>query len=270
MKNLKIPILLLLAAVFFSCSATKKINKVIDKKTAVVVNNSNAEDSIKEIKEYFSAFKSNHINFTTFNAKLKIESTGENGRNPDITAVVRMIKDSAIWISLSATVLNVEVYRVLITRDSMILLNKQEKEVKYRALDYLQEVTQIPFDFATVQDIIIGNPIFISDSISAFRKTVSQVMISTIDNHFKNIFTIDAAGKNMLHSKMDDVDLSRNRTADIVYDGYQSNNGLNFSTLRKITASEKNKMDVNLEFKQYDFNKEVSVSLNVPKNYKIK
>ena len=270
MKNLKIPVLFLLATILFSCRATKKINKVIDKQTAVVVMNTNAEDSIKEVKDYFSALKSNYINFTSFNAKLKIESTGENGKNPDITAVVRMVKDSAIWISLSATILNVEVYRVLITRDSIILLNKQEKEVKYRSLDYLQEVTQIPFDFVTVQDIIVGNPIFISDSVSAFRKTASQVMISTIDNYFKNIFTMDAAGKNMLHSKMDDVDPKRNRTADIVYDGYQSNNGLNFSALRKITASEKNKMEIKLEFKQYEFNKEVSVSFNVPKNYKIK
>ena len=270
MKNLKLLFLFLLSAVLFSCRATKKINKAIDKKTTVILNNSNTEDSIREVRDYFSAFKSNRINYSTFSAKVKIESTGENGKNPDITAVVRMIKDSAIWVSLSATILNVEVYRILITKDRMILLNKQDKEVKYRSLDYLQEVTHIPFNFSTVQDVIVGNPIFISDSISAFRKSTDQVMIATIDNLFKNIFTLDASGKLMLHSKMDDVDFSRNRTADIIYEGYQNNTGLNFSTLRKITASEKHKIDIKLEFKQYEFDKDVPVSLTVPKNYKVK
>jgi hypothetical protein len=270
MKNLNIVVLLLISVFIFSCTATKKINKAIDKKVSVVANNSNVEDSIKEVKKYFNAFKSNHIDFSTFNAKVKIESTGANGKNPDITAVVRMVKDSAIWVSLSATFLNVEVYRILITKDSVILMNKQDKEVKYRSLDYLQEVTQIPFDYATLQDVIIGNPVFISDSVSAFRKSADQIMISTIDQYFKNLFTIDAAQKLMLHSKMDDVDNARNRTADIAYDGYDNNQGTYFATKRKISASEKNKIDINLEFKQYEFNKTISVALTVPKNYKIK
>lgn len=270
MNILKTSLLFLTATLLFSCRATKKINKAIDKKTTVILNNSSTEDSIREVRAYLNAFTANRINYATFSAKVKIESTGEKGKNPDITAVVRMIKDSAIWVSLSATILNVEVYRILITKDRMILMNKQDKEVKYRTLDYLQEVTHIPFNFATVQDVIVGNPIYISDSISAFRKSNEQVMIATIDNLFKNIFTLDTSGKFMLHSKMDDVDVTRNRTADIMYEGYQNTTGINFSTQRKITASEKSKIDIKLEFKQYEFDKEVSVSLTIPKNYKVK
>ena len=84
-----------------------------------------------------------------------------------------------------------------------------------------------------------------------------------------NIASVDGVLKTNA-KKMDDVDFSRNRTADIIYEGYQNNTGLNFSTLRKITASEKNKIDIKLEFKQYEFDKDVPVSLTVPKNYKVK
>ncbi len=63
--------------------------------------------------------------------------------------------------SLSATFLNIEVYRVLIMKDSVILLNKQQKEVQFRSLDYLQEVIQIPFDYKTIEDLLIGNPVFV-------------------------------------------------------------------------------------------------------------
>ena len=262
---------MLAVIVFSSCRSTKTINKAIaPKELTPVIINKDVEDSILKVKQVLTDFKSQKIDFTTFSAKIKVESTGNNGKNPDISAVVKIIKDSAIWMSLSATFLNVEVYRVLIKKDSVILLNKQDKEVKYRSLDYLQEVTQIPFDFKTLQDLIIGNPVFIGDSVISFRKINNTILLSTLDPYFKNLITISSDNKTMLHSKMDDIDLSRSRTADITYDGYENTLGFNFSTDREISVSEKNKLDVKLNYKQYEFNKEVIITFNIPKNYKLK
>jgi hypothetical protein len=159
---------------------------------------------------------------------------------------------------------------VLITKDSVILLNKQDKEVQYRSMDYLQEITEIPFDFHTLQELIIGNPVFFSDSINSFKQLESQYMVSSVGDIFKNLLTLTKDKKLMMHSKMDDVDLSRSRTADITYDDYETNNGIAFSTNRQIVATEKNKIDIRMNFKQYEFNKELSVSMTVPKNYKRK
>ena len=61
--------------------------------------------------------------------------------------------------------------------------------------------------------------------------------------------------------------MARNRTADITYSEYETKSGFSFSTYREITVSEKNKLDITLKFKQYEFNKELSVSFNIPKNY---
>ena len=71
----------------------------------------------------------------------------------------------------------------------------------------------------------------------------------------------------MMHSKLDDVDINRSRTADLTYADYENKSGFNFSTYREITVSEKNKLDIRLNFKQYEFNKVLSVSFNIPKNY---
>lgn len=271
MKKTTILIFILAAVAFCSCRSTKKINKAIEPKEVIpVVVNKDVEDSINKIRQVLTDFKSQKIEFTTFNAKIKVESTGAKGKNPDISAVVKIIKDSAIWMSLSATFLNVEVYRVLIKKDSVILINKQEKEVQFRSLDYLQEVTQIPFDFKTLQDLIIGNPVFIGDTVISFRKINNIMLLSTIDPYFKNLLTISEDNKIMLHSKMDDIDVSRSRTADITYNGYENSSGFNFSTEREISASEKNKIDIKLNYKQYEFNKEVSIVFNIPKNYKLK
>jgi hypothetical protein len=41
-----------------------------------------------------------------------------------------------------------------------------------------------------------------------------------------------------------------------------------FPTSREITVSEKNKLDIQLKFKQYEFNKDLSISFNIPANFK--
>src|SRR5438128_1096253 len=171
-----------LLLILASCKTTRQqINKAIaPKDTAAAINNQSVADSLKIVTGTMQEFRAHHINFNTFSAKIKVEIEGSKGKQPDITAVVRVIKDSAIWISLSATFLNIEVYRILITKDSVILLNKRDKEVQFRSLDYLQEVTEIPFDYKTVEDLLVGNPVFYNDSIISYRKYENFVLISSI------------------------------------------------------------------------------------------
>ncbi len=253
-----------------SCRTTKQINKAIATKdtTAVVIPNTSAADSLKMIKETIDSLHSHYIDYKTFSAKIKVEYEDNKGKQPDILAVVRIIKDSAIWVSLSATIFNVEVYRMLITKDSVILMNTRDKEVQYRSLDYLQEVTQIPFDYKTIQDLLIGNPIFLDSTVIAYKKNDDKILVATIGAVFKNLLTLSADKNLVVHSKLDDVDVTRNRTADITYGDYENKSGIDFSTYREITVSEKNKVDIRFNYKQYEFNKELSVVLKVPKNYK--
>ena len=256
-----------------SCKTVKQINKVIGPKdtTAVVTVDKSKVDSLLTIKNTVEKLNRNYIDFKSFNAKIKVDYQDSKGKQPDVTAIVRIIKDSAIWISLTASFLNIEVYRVLITKDSVILLNKQDKEVQYRSLDYLQEVTQIAFDFKTLQELLVGNPVFVdTNNIVNYKMTENQVLLSTIGLYFKNLLSLSKDDYLLMHSKLDDVDLSRNRTADLTYGSYENKSGFNFSTYREITLSEKNKLDIQLNFKQYEFNKELSVSFNVPKNYRKK
>ncbi len=271
MKYIIITAIFLLNMVLFSCKTTRQINKVIaPKDTTTVFDNKSAEDSLKLVHETLRAFNAHHIDFKTFSAKIKADIEDSKGKQPDITAVVRIIKDSAIWMSLSATILNIEIYRVLITKDSVILLNKQAREVQRRSIDYLQEVAEIPVDFKAVQDLLIGNPVFYNDSINSYKQTGDFILITYVGEVFKNLLTLSKDTKILQHIKLDDVNILRNRTADITYDSYENSNGINFSTYRQIIASEKNKLDIRLNFKQYEFNKELSVTFNIPKNYKSK
>lgn len=262
-------VLMILICLSSSCKTVKQINKAIapkDTSTVVIIDQSKV-DSIMMVRNTMENLKKNYIDFKTFNAKIKVEYQDNKGKQPDVTAIVRIIKDSAIWISLTASFLNIEIYRVLITRDRVILLNKQEKEVQYRSIDYLQEVTEIPFDYKTLEDLLVGNPVFLDTNIVYYKKTDDQILFSMVGSYFKNLVTISSGNYFLSHSKLDDVDIARSRTADLTYADYENKTGYNFSTYREITVSEKNKLDVRLNYRQYEFNKELSVSFSVPKNY---
>lgn len=270
MKNIiALSIFSFLIAALFSCKTVKQINKAIAPKdtTALIIVDQTNADSLLMIKKTIENLNLNYIDFKTFNAKIKVEYQDSKGKRQDLTAIVRVMKDSAIWISFTASLFSIEAYRALITKDSVILLNKLDKEVQYRSLDYLQEVTEIPFDYKTLQDLLIGNPVFTDSNIVYYKKTENQILFSMVGRYFKHLVTISPDDYFLTHSKLDDVDIARNRTADLTYGDYESKSGFNFSTYREITVSEKNKLDIRLNFKQYEFNKELSVSFNIPKNY---
>jgi hypothetical protein len=253
-----------------SCKSTKKIQAAISKKdtTSVLITNNSAIDSVAIIKSALSEIHSKETNCKTFSAKIKVEYQDSKGKQPNLTAYVRMIKDSVIWISGYATVFNIEAFRVLINKDSVFVIDKINKEVQRRSIDYLQEVTQIPFDFKTLQDLLLGNPIFFTDSVVSYKETESKILMATIGADFKHLLTLTKDSRLVVHSKLDDADVNRNRTADITYDEFENNTGRNFASYREITVSEKNKLDIQLKFKQYEFDKDLQVNFNIPKNYK--
>jgi hypothetical protein len=251
------------------CKTAKKIQASIDKKDTTSLHIRNPlDDSMLVIKNAMNDVHKRQLTFKTFSAKIKVEYEDSKGKQPNITAYVRILKDSLIWISGYATVFNIEAFRVLINKDSVFVLDKINKEVKLRSMDYLQEVTQIPFDLNTLQNLFVGNPVFLEDSVISYKETESKILLATIGQYFKHLLTLNKSDRLLIHSKLDDVNVTRNRTGDITYGDYEINNGVPFSTYREITVSEKNKLDIHLNFKQYEFNKELSITFNIPPNYK--
>jgi len=255
-----------------SCKTTKKISTAIAKKDttqAIKVVDAHA-DSIKFIKYSFSKLQENRINFNTFSGKIKVDYWDKDGKGPDLTVFLRMKKDSVIWLSINASLLSIEVFRVMITPDSVKVLNKKDKEVQLRSVSYIQEVAHLPFDFKTLQDIFIGNPVYLDSNIVSYKKDPLVISLLSIGSLFKNLVTIDNVDYRLMHSKLDDVDAMRNRTCDLVYGEYQTNGTMKFATTRSVTVSEKSKLEVQLNFKQYSFNENLEYPFNIPKNYKKK
>ena len=252
-----------------ACHSTRKIQTAIAKKDTaqtVIVADPKA-DSVQFIRDIFAHVQKNKINFKTFTAKIKVEYTDKNGKGPDLTVFTRMVKDSAIWLSINATIFSYEAFRVLITPDSVKVLNKKEKEYQLRSVSYLKELIQLPFDFHTLQDLLIGNPVYLDSNIVSFKKNDDALLLLSSGKLFKHLLTLNPGNYELQHSKLDDVNAARNRTCDLTYSNYDNKNGINFPTERKISVAEKSRLDVDMDFKQYSFDEAVSLPFTIPKNY---
>ncbi|MEO5646994.1 MAG: DUF4292 domain-containing protein [Chitinophagaceae bacterium] len=264
---------ILLSSIFISCRSTRKLNSAIGSKDSLVLVNAgntvNA-DSVNKIRAVMKSLLGRKIGFKTFSAKIKVDYEDSKGKQPDVNAFVRMHKDSIIWISVNASFLSIEAFRVLIKKDSIFILNKLEKIYEKHSLEYLQKIANIPLDFTTLQDLILGNPIYLDTSIVAFKQTENRILISTVGELFKSLLTITSNNNLVEKIKLDDIDPNRNRTADLIYAEYENKEGVFFSTARRMTISEKTKVDVSLKYKQWDFNKDLTYPFTRPKNYREK
>ena len=265
---------LILMVAIAACRPAKKVQKlgnvITPKDTASALTNppANAVDSAALIRNVVSKLDSQRINFKTFNAKVKMDYDGSEG-NGQATVYVRMQKDSIIWLSLTGA-LGIEGFRVIITKDSVKLMNKLDKVVQFRSIQYLKDLTHVPINFYDMQNILVGNPIYLDSNIVSYKFSDDYISLLMAGSVFKNLLTLDRNTLLMQHSKLDDVDPGKNRTADITFSNYDKVNNFNFSTARRISVAEKAKLDINLEFKQFNFDQPQTFPFNIPKNYKSK
>jgi hypothetical protein len=266
-------IVLFTVIAFSSCRLTRKIQTVVtprDTTVAVVIPKDNSHnDSLKFIADTYRSIQSNHINFNSFSAKIDVDYEDGNGKKYNVNAHVRMAKDSVIWISITA-VFGIEGLRAYITPDSVKIMNKQDKTYTARSVEYLQDVTALPLDLPTLQDLLVGNVVYLdSNNITSYTMASNNnVGLVALGDFFKNLLIVSRDNGLPQSSKLDDLDQARNRTCYLTYDGYEKKDGIYFSSKRRITVAEEKKLDIKLDFKQYSFNETLSFPFSVPKNYK--
>lgn len=264
---------LLMPLLLLACRPVKRVQKIEtavtarDTSTRVVMPEKKPLDSLGMAGDMIQALQQKPIDFNTFYAKVKIDYA-DNSNGGQATAFIRIKKDSIIWISLNQ--LGIEGMRLLIRPDSVFLMNKLNRSLQMRSIRYLQELTELPVNFTELQDLIIGNPIFLDSHVSQYRNSDETVEILMAGPIFKHLITLQKPENLFVHSKFDDVSISRNRTCDITLDKYERQAGFPFSTLRKIAVSEERRLDLEMDFKNYNFNQPLSFPFSVPSNYQRK
>ena len=268
--NMKIPYLVIVVAMLtvLGCSSSKKIKTgaagINGGDTAHVVSEDSSMAALKKL-----LYAENDIPFNTFSAKVKVSYEDAGGKQPDVNAFVRMKKGQAIWISVAATFLNIEAYRILITPDSIIMLNKMEKTIEQYPISYIRDRLSIPVNFEDAQRLIAGKVVLAGDSVESVHEAGKflQAIIALPNVYNRVYFTYPGL---LLARQVASISQPGDRfTVNLLYDDYEKTTIGLFSVTRNIAIPEKNQK-LQLSFRQYEFNKELSLPFSRPEGYDLK
>jgi hypothetical protein len=94
------------------------------------------------------------------NLKLSIR-TGKKNQTTSVDAQLRMIKDEAIQLSLRIPLLGSEAFRIVITPDKILMIDRINKQYLWENLQDIQ--SQLPFDFDYYSlEALLTNQLFIA------------------------------------------------------------------------------------------------------------
>jgi hypothetical protein len=261
--------LLLLAS---SCATFKKVQIIQDavSKSDTTKSQFVAEikkvDSLAIVKNILSKIAIAKLDYKTMNARIKVEY--ESSKNADsYIANVSMIKDSQIYITIRGA-MGVIGIKAFIKKDSVVLLYplNKAKSVERKPISYLQEVVKIPFTFNTLQDLILGNPIFMdSSNILSYKSNNNQLQVSLMGSLFKNLVILNNDNTKVMHLKLDDIDINQHRTCDITYTNHVNVGEYQFPLNRTISIVAQQKLDIQMEVKEFTFNEPVKYTFAIPK-----
>lgn len=109
--------------------------------------------------QLFSDILSNSFEYSTFSSKLNLNiSSGKSSISSK--ANIRIIKDNIIQLSIQP-LFGVEMFRVHITPDTFILLDRMNKQYVQESISDLKKRYPVGFDFETLQ-ALFSNNIFVS------------------------------------------------------------------------------------------------------------
>lgn len=228
----------------------------------------------------FAQLKKNEFTFKYLNIRFSADASLNNKDN-SMNGSLRMVKDSAIWISLSPA-LGIEAARVLITPDSIKFLNRLESTYFAEEFKYINSLMKTNMDFDMLQSLIVGND-FSSYENDVFKATVdgNEYLLSTIGRgklkkYIKNqedslhliVQDIWLNPENYKINKVRLKELRENRKLDAEYISYTKVDTLLFPEQVKYTCSnEKTKIEIKLQNTKISTTGPLDMPFNITAKY---
>jgi len=229
--------LFFLVIIFYSCNLFKKSN---------IENNLLKESSLLE-KELIKQINLKNISpdWTSLNSKIKVN---KEGQEVTINAHIRIKKDSIIWISVKAP-LGIEIFRTMITSDSVYYMSRMNKNYFIKHISHIREVVKADVSFIKLQEIIFASP-----NITVLNSNKENYEI------LKDIFRV---------YKME-LKEEEDKKVSIRYSDYKvfsDIGGLYFPEKIFIDVKSEEVFTAEINYTKIKFNKTSSISFKIPKSY---
>jgi hypothetical protein len=215
--------------------------------------------------------KIEEFNFEYLQAKSKIKYD-DGIQSFNANANIRIRQDSAIWISISST--GVEVIRAIIQKDSIYVIDRISKVFREWTFDSLKSTYNIDLDYNMVQSLLVGN---LMKSRNNNDKVVKEDEFFILKQNNNNLAIENYVNsKTMKIEKVNLLEQPSSSSLEIKYEDFQFNDAMLFPYKNSVFLTyKKNNSDltsyINLDFSKVTINeKKMKFPFNVPNRYAAK
>jgi len=211
------------------------------------------------------------VDFDNLDAKIRLKYQDKDNKS-NAKVRLRIRKDSLIWASITGTA-GVEGFRALIRQDSVLAIDRLNKEYIREDFAALQELLKFPLDYTMLQALILGNMPLPDYDESQLRKEATGIKIRQTKGNIQIDNFIEPKTNKL--QKLELLDLKGGQELRITYQSYQKVQRFNFpentQTLieyRNPETGETAKIEVNLEYQKLELNKEgMRYPFGIPSKY---
>ena len=217
-----------------------------------------------EVSKVINGHYKNEHDFTTLNIRANAKYEDEK-QSHSMNADIRIKKDDIIWINIKF--LGIPMAKAMITPTKVSYYEKINNTYFEGDFSMLSNWLGTDLDFNKVQNLFLGKAI---DDLTK-DKWVSEVVEKMFKLSLPNSSDIAKEfyfeGANYLLKKETITQASKNRSLEIRYPSFKEEKGMFLPNEINIKAEQKNKVTIDIEYKNTTFNENLSYPFSIPSGY---
>lgn len=217
-----------------------------------------------EVSKIINGHYANEHDFKTLNIRANAKYVDEK-QSQSINAEIRIKKDEIIWINIKF--LGIPMAKAMITPTKVSYYEKINNTYFEGDFSMLSNWLGTDLDFNKVQNLFLGKAI---DDLTK-DKWVSEVVEKMFKLSLPNGSDVSKEfyfeGANYLLKKETITQASQNRSLEIRYPSFKEEKGMFLPNEINIKAEQKNKVTIDIEYKNTTFNENLSYPFSIPSGY---
>ena len=203
--------------------------------------------------------------YTFFSGKAKLRVSSINGSDKG-TLYIRSIPDSVIWMAVKR--LSVEGGRILITPDSITVINRLEKSYSKLAISELESRYGVTANFNYIQKMILGfNPSVSKADISKYEETESAYTLSAMLYDIYHEFDLEKNTGQTIGGKFNERFQVDGKWDYAEYKALTTDISLPYKRNYQIQSANNPDFDISIDFSEIELDIPKEIPFSIPKHY---
>ena len=274
-KGMKFTVAFFLVTLIFSSCRTRK-------GTSTSAGTTNEIRPMKErsIDELMDRLDSSSFRPEWMNAKASV-TTIVDSNETSFTIHLRGKRDSAIWISITP-LLGIEVARILITTDSVKVLDRLHGKFQASSFEYINRLLQMKVNFETVQALLCGNffaykknenkfnSVYLEDKYYILSSLTKHKLKRSLEEKDPNKAVIQDCYIDNINYRITKVtvdDQKIKKTLETTYEDFRLADGSMFPFRSHTTITAEKNFEITIAYSKVETGEPQELPFNIPKSY---